>query len=244
MVTSANISELRRDRCRGLPLGDAQHRRSCQVTCLPRQPCAVVTSKNVWVREAEVRAAIAAWATSPVENDPPLLVPEMALCQAEARIDLAVVGDARLIGWEIKTRTDRLARLPRQQQVYSKVFDRMWLAADERHIERALAVIPNWWGVVRVDDRDGECHLTQLRASRLNRDVDLYSLVRLLWRDEVLSELVALDLAEGRTRTPKRELWVALANAAPRHISASRLRGRVRARLMARGDWRVDERRR
>ena len=191
------------------------------------------------VRESDIRAAIAKRSLLSSPDTPPLIVPELALCQAEARIDVAVVGVQRLVGWEIKARTDTLNRLPRQQRVYSKIFDRMWLAADHRHIQQALALIPGWWGVMRVDERDGVCHLTQMRSSRLNRDIDLQALVRLLWRDEVLAELDALGLGEGLARLPKRELWLQLAEASPRHVSPTQLRRRVRFRLMARQDWRV-----
>ena len=192
------------------------------------------------MEEAWVRAAIASRSRTCAPPEPHLLIPELALCQAEARIDLAVVERSRLVGWEIKTRADRLTRLPQQQQVYSRVFDRVWLAADVKHIEAATAVIPEWWGIVRIEADAGQCRLVQVRSSRLNRGVDLYSLVRLLWRDEVLSELARVGLGEGQARSPKRELWAALAAAAPRFISAAQLRSRVRTRLMSRDDWRAD----
>jgi hypothetical protein len=191
------------------------------------------------VKEIEIRSAIADRSLGESPDQPMLVVPELALCQAEVRIDLAVIETQRLVGWEIKARTDNLNRLPKQQEIYSKVFDRMWLAADNRHLEKAMDVIPTWWGVVRVENRDGQCHLTQVRGSRLNRNVDLRALVCLLWRDEVIVELQRVGLDEGAARLPKRELWEALAGAAPRHVSPTRLRARVRAQLMARQDWRV-----
>lgn len=192
-----------------------------------------------WVRESDIRAAIAARAVSVSPEVPPLVLPELAVCQSEARVDVAVVDARRLVGWEIKSEGDRLDRLPHQQAVYGRVFDRMWLAADARHIRRAVDVIPDWWGIVRVDERGGGCHLTQVRPSRVNRSVDLHALVELLWREEVLDELGQLGLSDGRARSPRRELWWTLAEAAPTLISPTKLRSRVRARLMARQDWRV-----
>ena len=102
------------------------------------------------MQEAVVRAAIEAQVAA-VDARPgdTLIVHELGLCQAEARVDIAAVNGL-LVGWEIKTRQDRLSRLPRQEAVYSRVFDRMWLVADERHIAPALDMIPPWWGVIRI----------------------------------------------------------------------------------------------
>ena len=168
-----------------------------------------------------------------------LVVHELGLCQAEARVDLAAVNGL-LVGWEIKTRADTLARLPRQQEVYSRVFDRVWLVADERHIEPALAMIPLWWGVMRVREKADACCLTVVRRSRINREVDPFSLVRLLWRAEALEELEALGLAEGLGRVPRRVLWERLASAVPKKTSRAMLQQRVRVRLKTREGWRVD----
>lgn len=194
------------------------------------------------VREAEVRAALQLRLRASVEHAQSRIIPELGLCQSEARIDLAAVN-SRLLGWEIKTAADTLRRLPGQQEIYSRIFDRLWLVADTRHLEHGMSVIPDWWGVLVISEREGQCHLSEVRRSRVNRDVDLKSLVRLLWRGEALLELELLGLAGGLSRAPRRDIWYALANAAPKHISASRLRDRVRRRLKDRRGWRSDERR-
>jgi hypothetical protein len=192
------------------------------------------------MQEATVRAAIEARLVAldahPGET---LIVHELGLCQAEARVDIAAVN-GQLVGWEIKTRQDTLMRLPRQQDVYSRVFDRVWLVADQRHIEPALRMIPTWWGVIRIRDDGLDCRLVTVRPSRLNRDVHPPSLVRLLWRVEVLAELEALGLAEGIERAPRRVLWAALAGAVPKHIARRKLQERVRDRLKSRQGWRSD----
>ncbi len=195
------------------------------------------------MQETTVRAAVVARvAALDAGHDETLIVHELSLCQAEARVDLAAVN-GRLVGFEIKTRIDNLARLPKQQAVYSRVFDRVWLVADDRHIERALELIPEWWGVMRIKDRTGVCHLELVRPSRLNRNVDAASLVRLLWRVEVLAELESLGLSAGMERAPRRVLWEELASTVPARLSLPQLQTRVRSRLKSREGWRVDRRR-
>ena len=197
---------------------------------------------NASVQEATVRAAIEALAANDPHYGDTRIVHELALCQAEARVDLAAVN-GWFVGWEIKTRADTLARLPRQQDVYSRVFDRVWLVADERHIGPALAMIPSWWGIMRIGDHAGACRLTLVRPSRLNRNVDVHSLIRLLWRAEAFAELESLGLANGLERSPRRVLWERLVGAVPKHLSQTQLQELVRRRLKAREGWRVDRRR-
>lgn len=192
------------------------------------------------MREAEVREAIEVRVQSDLANRDARLIPELGLCQAQARIDLAVV-DTRLTGWEIKTAHDTLARLPSQAEVYSRIFDRMWLVAHVRHIERASEFLPAWWGMIEVEERSQSCHLTEVRRPRINPCVDLASLVRLLWRDEALDELTSLGLSSGYRRAPRRQLWKALVDASPVAISPAQLQARVRDRLRSRQGWRSAE---
>ena len=195
--------------------------------------------QTAMVRESQVRDALVARIHRTHAHDPAThIVHELGLCQAEARVDLAVIN-GRFTGWEIKTDADTLGRLPAQAQVYSRVFDRVWLAADVSHINAALPLIPPWWGVLGVSERRGACQLSLVRPSRLNPSVDLSALVRLLWRAEVLAELTALGLAYGMDRKPRTVLWDALAAASPARISAPQLRGRVRTQLTARDNWRA-----
>ena len=133
------------------------------------------------------------------------VVPELDLCQAQARIDLAAIN-GRISGWEIKTGADSLSRLPRQIPVYGRVFDRVWLVAAERHLIAADRLIPWWWGVLRIDGDSSACRLVEVRRSRLNPHVEVDSLVRLLWRGEVLEELTELGASEGLKRAAARSV--------------------------------------
>lgn len=194
------------------------------------------------MREADVRRALATRIASDHSADPTTrIIHEFALSQSGARIDVAAVN-GRLMGWEIKTAADTLVRLERQSQAYSRIFDNVWLVADERHIDSALGIIPDWWGVLRVTTARDACRIISVRPSRLNRKVDLAALVQLLWRSEVMQALQNLNLSAGLEHAPRRELWKALACAAPKHVSATNLRTIVRETLKSREGWRVDQR--
>lgn len=188
------------------------------------------------MREAEVMTALKERLSS-LHGPDTLILPELGLCQSEARVDLAVVN-SQFVGWEVKTAKDTLARLPRQEAVYSRVFDRMWLAVDVKHLNGAAALVPGWWGICTIESVGQSYRFERVRAAGRNHEVDLLSLVHLLWRDEVLAELADLGLADGLARSPRRVLWAELAGAAPRLVTAAGLRRRVRGRLMSREGWR------
>jgi hypothetical protein len=68
------------------------------------------------------------------------VVDELELVRGEVRIDVAVIGDI-MHGYEIKSAKDNLLRLPNQQLHYGKVFEKMTLVADERHVDEAVKIV-------------------------------------------------------------------------------------------------------
>lgn len=122
--------------------------------------------------------------------------------QSNERADIAVIG-IRLDGFEIKTEQDTLKRLPRQADAYSRVFDRCHAVLACRHVDRALDILPPWWGVQVIGD---ELSFSTLRLAEPNDAVDPETLVRLLWRDEAYGALC--DIGETPDpRTGRFRLW-------------------------------------
>src|ERR1700733_2509791 len=74
------------------------------------------------------------------------IVEEMGVWSGSVRIDIAVVNGS-LSGYELKSERDTLERLPRQVRLYGHVFDFLHLVVGKRHVEKAKAMIPDWWGV-------------------------------------------------------------------------------------------------
>lgn len=131
---------------------------------------------------------------------------EFWIPQSNERADVAVIG-AMLDGFEIKTDRDSLKRLPRQVDAYSRVFDRCHAVLAPRHVDRAMEILPPWWGVLVIDD---SMSFRVLRDAEANAGVDADTLVRLLWRDEAYAALCDLghrpDPGAGRFR-----MWEMLA---------------------------------
>jgi hypothetical protein len=111
--------------------------------------------------------------------------------QSNTRADVAVVG-ATMDGFEIKTERDSLKRLPRQADAYTRVFDFCHVVLAQRHVEGALGMLPQWWGVLTIGE---DLSFTVVRGPKVNSGVDPETLVRLLWRDEAYAALCDLGAA-------------------------------------------------
>jgi hypothetical protein len=69
--------------------------------------------------------------------------------RSNERADVAVIGPT-MDGFEIKTGRDTLRRLPRQAAAYARLFDRCYVVLADRHVEEALDILPEWWGITVI----------------------------------------------------------------------------------------------
>lgn len=137
-------------------------------------------------------------------------------------------------GYELKSDRDTLNRLPEQVNAYSAVFDFVTLVVGERHLYRAIEVVPDWWGirVVRLDS--GKLLFRDLRLAMVNVSTDPLATVRLLWRQEALDLLAETGGASVARSKPREQIYADLVAVA----GYGHLRDAVRRCLKNRGDWR------
>ena len=187
------------------------------------------------MREIDVRRALHGAQIRKLMYDDPLglIVDELGIEEGKFRIDVAVIN-SRFHGFEIKSASDNLDRLPAQQNSYNKIFNHMTLVADEKHVVQAMKIVPPWWGLVVATKVDGSVQLEEIWRSQLNPKVDSYALCQLLWRDEALEVLKDLGLHRELRNRSRALMWKLLATT----LSASDLRGTVSAKIRVRKDWR------
>ena len=165
---------------------------------------------------------------------------ELGLCKGTVRADIAVVNGI-LKGYEIKSDRDTLARLTTQASIYSQVFDTVTLVVAERHLNKAIKLVPAWWGIeaAALDAASSTVKLNPVRDEQMNPSVDALTLAQLLWRDEVLSILANTLDPHAFSKKPRAFLWKHLAQSMP----LCNLKDVVRMSLKTRTGWRVDEQR-
>jgi hypothetical protein len=191
------------------------------------------------MNDIDIRSALKLKFAHCYGHDPEtLLLEELGLRHGAIRVDLALVN-GQLHGFELKSDRDRLDRLPRQSATYNKVFDRMTLVVGQRHADRAVRMIPEWWGVeLARKNANGAIEFTTSRGALENPAPDPLSIAKLLWREEALGVLIELGQAKGLFSKPRAHIHSRLAEVCEIQL----LRFRVRDRLRNRGDWRSGER--
>ena len=173
--------------------------------------------------EDDVRSAVHAHlqrATSP------LLVDEFWIPLSHERADVVAV-DCDLLGIEIKTSRDDLRRLPRQVSAYGRVFNRCIVVVAAGHLGRVMQDLPAWWGVLVIDDPAAP--MTRMRGEGENPNVEVETLVRLLWKDEARAALLGIG-AEVAPQAGRHEMWETLLAT----VSLAELEGIVRDALIHR----------
>ncbi|MCK4123781.1 MULTISPECIES: sce7726 family protein [Ralstonia solanacearum species complex] len=190
---------------------------------------------NRKTRDRDVRDAVLRKVLADHLADPRVLVvEELGLQHGSCRIDIAVVNGF-LHGYELKSDSDTLERLPAQVEAYSYALDRATLVVGGNHLEAAEALLPSWWGIkVARNGKRGGVVIETHRAVGMNPCVSPYHLAHLLWRPEVAEILSARGVEGRQLRGNRRELYKLAADLIP----LNELRLFVRESLKHRKGWR------
>jgi len=110
-----------------------------------------------------------------------VFIEELCIVDKSNRADL-VHANGSLLGFEIKSANDTLARWEKQSAAYAMIFDEVWLCCHARHVQKAFEVSAPYVGLMGVDDHGG---LIVLRPAKLNKHVNVHAVSGLLWRSEI-----------------------------------------------------------
>src|SRR5439155_10222560 len=107
----------------------------------PASSDGIVFSEDQILRDRDVRQALHRKVLRDHHGDANTLVlDELGLRHGACRVDIAVVN-GYLHGYEIKSDSDTLDRLPAQVAVYNLVLDRATLVVGERHLQKAQPLL-------------------------------------------------------------------------------------------------------
>lgn len=161
-----------------------------------------------------------------------LVIDELGLDHGSCRIDIAVIN-GHIRGVEIKAEADSLVRLPRQVAAYGEVVDKALLIVAPRHLDSAMAMVPDWWGVMVAERGANQgVRFRRVRPERANKGIDPLVLSRLLWRPEAQHLLRELGVAERHLRAPREELYQQIVSIMPLRKLASAVRTALKSRTM------------
>jgi hypothetical protein len=147
----------------------------------------------------------------------------MGVWSGSVRVDIAVIN-GELSGYELKSDSDTLARLPQQIELYGRVFDRMTLVIGRRHLRRGRPDIPTWWGIMEAVQNGDMVQIRQLRKGRRNPSPDPFLTAQLLWRDEAVAALDRFGIAKGFRAKAAPVIHQRLADEVPFEVLAAHVR--------------------
>ena len=145
------------------------------------------------MREIEIKLALTDH-LSKTTSAPLHFLEEVEINGGEIRADLVQVSDMHC--YEIKSEADSLKRLIGQGSRYGRAFDQVTLVTAECHLDKAIPMLPLWWGVIVIPKETGRA-LKQVRKAKLNKTHEPDVLVTLLKRQEALTILEELGITRG-----------------------------------------------
>lgn len=141
------------------------------------------------------------------------VVEEWPLFANRARIDIAVIN-GHLVGYEIKSDRDTIARLPNQMDVYSQIFDYITVISGPKHIEKLLKFLPHHCGLIVAEPTgNNEINLSNIIKSTQNPEQSKFKIASLLWHEEACMLLKLAGLGKGVRKKRIKQLWQELAEA-------------------------------
>lgn len=102
-----------------------------------------------------------------------------------SRADVVMVLEEEVVGVEIKSDADTYARLSRQVKDYDSFFDRNLVVVGTSHAHHVAEHIPDYWGIITVEEQGENCDFYMLRAALENPKKKMIHKIRLLWRPEL-----------------------------------------------------------
>lgn len=102
-----------------------------------------------------------------------------------SRADIVMVLPGLLAGIEIKSDADTYARLGRQVKDYDRYFDRNIVAVGSSHAVHVKEHVPEWWGIITVEQADTGVDFYVLREPKDNPKRNWKRKMSLLWRPEL-----------------------------------------------------------
>lgn len=125
----------------------------------------------------------------------------------KSRADIVMVVPDEILGIEIKSDADTYARIARQVKDYDRYFDRNLLVVGSSHAGHASEHVPEYWGILSVEERDGGVDFYVLREPKENPKRKKELKLSILWRPElsVLQEKYKMPVYKNKSKDFVRE---------------------------------------
>ncbi|HBP25120.1 MAG TPA: hypothetical protein DD632_07025 [Oribacterium sp.] len=134
-----------------------------------------------------------------------------------SRADVIMVTPERFVGIEIKSDADTYARLAGQVEDYDRYFDANIIVVGTRHALHVEEHVPETWGIITVEEVEGQADLYMLRRPKPNPALEVSRKLSLLWRPE-LQHIVERHLKHKYEHLSKKQVMEKLLAGVPEDV--------------------------
>lgn len=103
-----------------------------------------------------------------------------------SRADVVMVTPQAVYGIEIKSDADSYTRLARQVRDYNLFYDYNYIVVGTKHAHHIGEHVPEWWGIITVEEVGGKADFFLLRKPKKNPKVKWKRKLGMLWRPELV----------------------------------------------------------
>ena len=103
----------------------------------------------------------------------------------KSRADVVMVTPQSLYGIEIKSDADTYVRLGKQVKDYNLFYDYNYVAVGTSHALHVEEHIPEWWGIITVEQAETMVDFYILRRPAKNPEMNWKKKLSILWRPEL-----------------------------------------------------------
>jgi hypothetical protein len=123
------------------------------------------------------------------------LLSEVRINNGLAIADLVSIGIKTTHCYEIKSDKDKIARVLEQSKSYDIVFNKISLITTSIHYEKALNIIPSYWGIIIVSNIS-KSKVHYCRKAVYSPYFSKHKALSTLWRDELLNIIMMKNIKE------------------------------------------------
>lgn len=135
-----------------------------------------------------------------------------------SRADIVMVLPSAIAGIEIKSDADTYSRLKRQVKDYDQYFDYNYIVAGSSHGLYIEEHVPEWWGIITVEQEASGADFYILRKPKENPKVNRKKKLSLLWRPELAHIQEMNQLPKYRQKSKDFVMEKILLNVSQEHL--------------------------
>jgi hypothetical protein len=130
---------------------------------------------------------------------------EQTLHNGNVIADLLAISNS-LHMYEIKGDLDKISRLKVQSIYYNKVAPKVTLVTTHKNIEKAISLLPSYWGVIQATKRKERVSFKYIRAAGTNVEFSKYHALLALWKSELVEVAKRVDGITVKSRHTREDL--------------------------------------